>query len=86
MMLEAADIGLGTTWVMNFDPEKMKETYHIPDSIVPVVLLPLGYPAEDAVPNITHGQREPIDNTVFYNDFSGWEAKAIDQAARADHN
>ncbi len=71
---------------MSFDPEKMKEAYHMPDSIVPVVLLVMGYPAKDAAPSIMHERREPIDNIVFYNDFSGWEAKEIDQAARAVHN
>lgn len=70
MMLQAAEIGLGTTWVMNFDPEKLKEAYHIPENIVPVVLLVMGYPAEDAKPNNAHDLRHPIENTVCYNDFS----------------
>lgn len=70
MMLEAAEIGLGSTWVMNFDPEKMRETYHIPNNFESVVLLVMGYPADDAVPNKAHEQRNKIDSTVFYNDFS----------------
>lgn len=70
MMLEAADIGLGTTWVMAFDPEKIAKTYDMPDSFVPVALLVMGYPAEDAAPSKMHEQRVAIDNTVFYNDFS----------------
>ena len=86
MMLEATDIGLGSTWVMYFDPEKMKETYNIPDSFVPVALLVIGYPADDAAPSKMHEQRNAIDNTVFYNDFSGWEAKENDKIARAEHN
>ncbi|MFT8313150.1 MAG: nitroreductase family protein [Clostridium sp.] len=86
MMLEAADIGLGTTWVMYFDPKKIKEAYDIPDNLEPVALLVMGYPAEDAAPSKMHEQRAAIDNTVFYNNFSGWEAKGIGEAARADHH
>lgn len=71
---------------MHFDPEKMKAAYDIPDSFVPVVLLVIGYPADDAVPNKWHEQRVPIDNTVFYNDFSGWKPKEIDEAARDGHS
>ncbi len=69
MMMEAADIGLGTTWVMKFDPEKIAKTYNLPDNIIPVALLVIGYPADDAVPNKLHQQRLTIENTVFYNDF-----------------
>lgn len=86
MMLEAVDIGLGTTWVMYFDPKKIKEAYDIPDNFEPVALLIMGYPAEDAAPSRMHDQRVDIDNTVFYNNFSGWEAKGIGEAARTDHH
>jgi nitroreductase len=78
MMLEAADIGLGSTWVMYFQPEKMKEIYNLPDSFVPVALLVIGYPADDATPSIVHAERITIDNTVFYNDYSEGEARAND--------
>lgn len=69
MMLEATDIGLGSTWVMHFDPKKMKEIYKIPEDFVPVALLVIGYPAGDAVPSKTHDQRNAIDNSVYYNNF-----------------
>jgi Nitroreductase len=70
MMLEAADIGLGSTWVMFFDPEKIKAAYHIPDNFVPVALLVMGYPAEDALPSTAHELRTSLDTTIFYNDFT----------------
>ncbi|MCM1129368.1 MAG: nitroreductase family protein [Alistipes senegalensis] len=70
MMLAAADIGLGTTWVMYFDPERIREAFSIPPSLEPVALLVMGYPAEDAVPSPKHLQRKPLEETVFYNSFS----------------
>lgn len=70
MMLAAADIGLGTTWVMYFDPVRVREAFAIPASLEPVALLVMGYPAEDAVPSPKHLQRHSLEETVFYNTFS----------------
>ena len=70
MMLQAADLGLGTTWVGHFDPIQIIKTFNLPDNIVPVVLLPLGYPAKDAMQHPLHSQRTPVVKTVCYNDFS----------------
>jgi nitroreductase len=75
MMLEAADLGLGTTWVGYFDPKLVIETFEIPERLVPVALLPVGYPAEDARPSHKHTQREPLENIVSYNDFSAWQPR-----------
>lgn len=69
MMLAATNLGLGCTWVMVFDPEKMREVYHIPEDIVPVALLPIGYPAENARPSRLHEDRKTLDETVVYNQF-----------------
>jgi nitroreductase len=70
MMLQAADIGLGTTWVMFFDPAKTVEEFNFPETLVPVAFLPLGYPAPDAVPADRHTQRHPLERIVYYHDFS----------------
>ncbi|WP_195198847.1 nitroreductase family protein [Faecalispora jeddahensis] len=53
MMLEAFDLGLGSVWVMNFNPYKMRQEFHIPDQIEPVALLLAGYPAEGVKPTIS---------------------------------
>ncbi len=69
MMLEAAALGLGTTWVGYFDPEKTRKAYNIPSDFVPVAILPTGYPADNAAPSANHGKRYPLEQTVFYNRF-----------------
>ncbi|NCA99558.1 MAG: nitroreductase [Clostridia bacterium] len=69
MMLAAAEIGLGTTWVMSFDPAKMVSAFQIPDQFEPIALLVLGYPADDAMPSKSHGQRKAIHETVFYDTY-----------------
>jgi len=67
MMLEAANLGLGSTWVGHFDPEKMKTVFSLPENIIPVVLLPIGYPDKTSSPHPNHYKRFDIEKTVFYN-------------------
>lgn len=67
MMLEVANLELGTTWVGHFDPELMKTTFDLQDNIIPVALLPIGYPSEDCMPSPLHDKRLDKKETVFYN-------------------
>lgn len=67
MMLEAQDLGLGTTWVMAFDPQKVRECYNIPDNLEILALLPTGYPADDAVINPMHTRYVDTADMVSYN-------------------
>lgn len=69
MMLEAANIGVGTTWVMYFDPAAMREAFAIPEQLEPVALLVMGYPAEDAAPIELHSEFKPLEELVSYNEF-----------------
>lgn len=69
MMLEAWELGVGSTWVMHFNPFKMREAFEIPENIKPVALLVIGYPADDAQPNERHTQFRPLEETVSYNEF-----------------
>ncbi len=64
MMLQAQELGLGTTWVCWFDTAKVKETFEIPDGLQPRVLLPVGYPAEDVQPGPMHPFRKEISDYV----------------------
>ena len=69
LMLAAHDLGLGSCWVMHFDPQKMREAFHIPTQIEPLALLVLGYPHEDAAPLAMHEQVRPMDEVVIYESF-----------------
>lgn len=69
MILQAKNLGIGSCWVMHFDPFKMRETFNIPENIEPVALLVMGYPHEDALPLDKHSQIRPIDEVVFYDTF-----------------
>ncbi len=69
MMLQAACLGVGMTWVMYFLPEAFKEEFGIPEHIEPVALLLMGYPAEDARPAPGHSEFKPMSELVFYGGF-----------------
>lgn len=44
--LAAAEQGLGTCWVCNFDVEQCKRSLGLNADVHPVAILPLGYPAD----------------------------------------
>jgi len=46
IVLKAFDLGLGSCWLGRFDRDKVKEYLALDESIYPVVLLPVGYPAQ----------------------------------------
>lgn len=69
MMLEIANLGLGSTWVGSFNPQKLIEMFNIPENIIPVAVLPIGYPAEDSTPYPGHEASLSKDKIVFYNSF-----------------
>ena len=67
MMMEAFDIGVGSCWVRGFDENNVKEVFGLPDNLVPVAMLDLGYPAEDSHPwPGAHEKRRPLSETVIY--------------------
>lgn len=69
MMLEAASLGVGTTWVMHFDPDAVRRTFALPEHYEPAALLVMGYPAPDALPSPMHAECLPEDKLVFWNTF-----------------
>jgi nitroreductase len=69
MTLAAADIGLGTCWVCNFNRVVCSSILDLPPYIEPVALLPLGYPAEETLSDRPESKRKNTDAIVFYEKF-----------------
>ena len=69
MMLAAHNDGVGCCWVMHFDPGKLRAEFAIPETIEPIALLVMGYPAENAKPLPLHFQSRPLEEVVFYDRF-----------------
>lgn len=59
--LAAAEQGLGTCWVCNFNREELFNQFEIPDYLEPVVIIPIGYPSDEA----KEKQRKPMDELMI---------------------
>ena len=63
LTLAAVAEGLGTCWIGSFDPEVARQILAIPEEIVVVELLPLGYPGD---PQGVAKSRLPMETIVRY--------------------
>jgi nitroreductase len=64
LTLAAAEQGLGTCWVCNFDAKRCAEVLSLTDEIEPVALIPIGY-ATDNKKDIAK-KRKSVDEIVSY--------------------
>lgn len=65
MMLEATALGLGSIWVMNWEPRKMREEFQLGSRLEPAALLIVGYKAENAVPRAGHLSRKSKEEILL---------------------
>ena len=66
MMLEAADLGIGSTWVMHYIPEAVKEEFELPDNLESTAILVMGYAKEGLAPSPMHSENKPVGETVRF--------------------
>jgi len=59
--LAAAARGMGTCWIMAFKPDAVKKVLNLPAGLEPVILSPLGYPADEPPPS---KKRKPLKELV----------------------
>ena len=64
MMLEAANLGVGSTWVMHYIPEAIKVEFELPDNLESTALLVMGYPKEGIMPSPKHSESKKIEEIV----------------------
>ncbi|MBO4694603.1 MAG: nitroreductase family protein [Clostridia bacterium] len=62
LMLSATENGLGTCFVLLFDPDKTKELFSLPENIKPIFFLPIGYASDDCKPNERHFIRNKVED------------------------
>ena len=61
--LQAADLGVGTCWIGDFNPQTAREFLHLPDEVEPIAFTPLGYPLDKPGDK----NRKPIEDLVRYD-------------------
>ena len=64
MMYEAEELGIHTIWARGFDSKSVVDTFGLPEHMILVMMLGLGYPNEKAKPNGWHFKRKPIEDFV----------------------
>jgi nitroreductase len=63
--LMAAEFGIGTCWIGNFNAKKAKEVLRLPDNIEVIAFTPLGYPES----SLNEKKRKPINQIVFWENY-----------------
>lgn len=66
MMLEATNIGLDNIWIGMFKEDVLRSEFDIPDNLIPVSLLNVGYKSKLCPPSPLHNIRKSIDKLVEY--------------------
>lgn len=70
MMLEAAELGLGTVWIGSFDPAGIKKDFGIPEDIEPIDILLIGYTGVELVSPDRHDTaRKQLGDMVHYEKY-----------------
>ena len=65
MMMQATELGIGTLWVRGYHTQDVINTFKLPENIIPVCMLDLGYPAGNSKPSPKHFSRLPLEETVM---------------------
>jgi len=66
VMLQACDLGLGSTWVEYFEPDKIMTAFNIPKNLIPAGVMPLGYPMSGLNPTSMHETRKANSELVTW--------------------
>lgn len=64
MMLEAWTHGVGSCWVNTFVAEGAAKAFHLPETVKPLLVMPMGYPADDSKPFHLHEASVPLSDLV----------------------
>lgn len=65
MQLAATELGLGTLWVRGYDTQSLLDAFDLPEGVVPICLLDVGYAAAGVEPHKMHADRKPLEATTF---------------------
>ena len=65
MMLEAWELGIASCWVNFFSPSQVKKAFKLPENEEIVLLLPMGYAADDATPAEMHDKSRDLSDMVI---------------------
>ena len=68
LTLQAAELGLATCWVCNFDRQILEEAVNIPENMEAVVIIPIGFPNDPGDPE-RHLKRKSQGEIIHWEKF-----------------
>lgn len=66
MILAAANEGVDSCWLNYFNPDEVAKAFDLPENEEVLMIMDLGYAAEEGKPLPNHFSRKPIEDTVTY--------------------
>jgi len=66
ILLSVHALGLGSCWVGAFDEERVKDILELPEKLRPLVILPIGYPAEQ----LKEKSRIPFETLTYFDKYN----------------
>ena len=66
IMLRAIELGVYTTWCNYFANSKLEQMFDLPEHEKAVLVMPIGYPAEDVEPAPAHTESKNIQEVMRY--------------------
>jgi nitroreductase len=70
LQLAATAEGLGSSWMVDFHEDKVRDVLGVPEGIHPLAVIPIGFPADPNGPLKPDGEgRKSPDEIISYNEF-----------------
>lgn len=85
LLYAAWERGVASCPMEGFDPDALVETFEIPDGYEPVMIITLGYPADNAADIENERKaRRPVDSIVHYETFTPAEKTSLETPTLSD--
>ncbi|HLM70723.1 MAG TPA: nitroreductase family protein [Thermoplasmata archaeon] len=71
LQLAATAEGLGTSWIIEFNEEKVRSVLHVPEGVHPIAVIPIGYPTEPngSTKGSDESGRKSPDEVIAYDEY-----------------
>lgn len=66
MMLEATNIGVDNIWLAIGDRDQARRVFALPQEILPICFISIGYASPEDRPRAWHSERKPLSDTVRF--------------------
>lgn len=69
LIYQATSLGLMAHEIGGFDSNRLKETFVVPDEMIPLTVIAIGYEEKNTAANVLPSSRKPIGESFFLGEF-----------------